>query len=126
MSGPQPLLRGQRRLTVLRYAVTGVGLLVLDMAVFFVLAKVFLVAPALAHCQDLALARNCLLAGGDDYELVFTAPQHRRAEIEALSRELGLALTVIGTVVPGEPKVVLRDAEGASMPYERLGFDHFG
>ncbi|WP_374246511.1 GtrA family protein [Zoogloea sp.] len=49
MSGPQPLLRAQRRLTVLRYAVTGVGLLVLDMAVFFVLAKVFLVAPALAQ-----------------------------------------------------------------------------
>ena len=84
------------------------------------------VAPALAHCQDQKLARNCLLAGGDDYELVFTAPQHRRAEIEALSQDLGLALTVIGTVLPGEPRVALRDADGASVPYDKLGFDHFG
>ena len=83
------------------------------------------VAAALARCQDQQLARSCLLAGGDDYELVFTAPQHRRAEIEALSSDLGLALTVIGTVLPGEPKVVLRDADGGSVPVDKLGFDHF-
>jgi thiamine-monophosphate kinase len=83
------------------------------------------VAPVLAQCPDHKLVRNCLLAGGDDYELAFTASQHRRAEIQALSAELGLALTLIGTVLPGEPGVVLRDADGASMPYDKLGFDHF-
>jgi len=82
-------------------------------------------APALARCPDQPLVRNCLLAGGDDYELVFTAPQQRRAEIEALSAELGLALTAIGTVLPGEPKVVLRDANEAIVTYDKMGFDHF-
>lgn len=49
MTGPAPLLRDRRRATVARYALTGVGLLVLDMCVFFVLARVFLVAPAFSQ-----------------------------------------------------------------------------
>ncbi len=49
MTGPAPLLRDRRRARVARYALTGVGLLVLDMCVFFVLAKVFLVAPAFSQ-----------------------------------------------------------------------------
>ena len=31
------------------------------------------------------LERDCLLAGGDDYELVFTAPATRRGDVEALA-----------------------------------------
>ncbi len=83
------------------------------------------VAAALAACGDAKLVRDCLLAGGDDYELVFTAPPHHHAEIAALSAELGLALTAIGTVMPGEPAVVVRDASGAEVPVARHGFDHF-
>jgi putative flippase GtrA len=49
VTGPAPLLRDRRRARVARYALTGVGLLVLDMCVFFVLAKVFLVAPAFSQ-----------------------------------------------------------------------------
>jgi putative flippase GtrA len=45
-AGPTSLLRDQRRATVARYALTGVGLLVIDMCVFFVLARVFQVTPA--------------------------------------------------------------------------------
>src|SRR5689334_5240126 len=41
------------------------------------------------------------LAGGDDYELAFTAAPGVRAEIEALPGQLGLALTRIGTMEPG-------------------------
>jgi thiamine-monophosphate kinase len=33
----------------------------------------------------------CALGGGDDYELLFTAPQAQRAEIEALAAEHGLS-----------------------------------
>jgi thiamine-monophosphate kinase len=81
-------------------------------------------APALAACPDEALVRECLLAGGDDYELVFTAGPERRAEIDALARELGLALTRIGRVVAGAAGVRLVDAAGATVPAPR-GWDHF-
>jgi len=81
-------------------------------------------APALAACSDETLARTCMLAGGDDYELLFTAAADRRAEIDALSRELGLALTRIGRVVPGAAGVRLLDASGAAVPAPR-GWDHF-
>src|SRR5207247_1022037 len=49
-------------------------------------------AKAIAECADPALAADCLLAGGDDYELVFTAPPSKRAEIEAVGGDLGLSL----------------------------------
>ncbi len=81
-------------------------------------------APALAACRDETLARQCLLSGGDDYELVFTAAPDRRAEIAALAGELGLALTRIGRIVAGAPAVRLLDAAGAIVPAPR-GWDHF-
>ena len=51
-----------------------------------------------ARIGDTDLERNCVLSGGDDYELVFTAPQSRRAEVEALGVELGLALACVGYI----------------------------
>jgi thiamine-monophosphate kinase len=81
-------------------------------------------AAATAACQDQDLARDCVLAGGDDYELVFTAPPFRRAEIEAIGKDLGIALTRIGVCVPGKAAVSLRDAAGGTLPVPR-GFDHF-
>jgi thiamine-monophosphate kinase len=83
-------------------------------------------APAIAACRDAALAKDCLLAGGDDYELVFTAPPFKRGEIESLAKELALPLTRIGVIVPGASKVILRDAQGNPLSVERRGFDHFG
>jgi len=58
-------------------------------------------APALAQKlageeRDLALA--CLLAGGDDYELCFTAPPSVRARLAATAVELALPVTRIGTI----------------------------
>ena len=79
---------------------------------------------ALRATADVELERDCVLSGGDDYELAFTAAPKRRAAIEALSAELGLALTRIGTIEPGEPKVVVRDRRGEPMPY-RASYDHF-
>jgi len=70
------------------------------------------------------LEKDCVLSGGDDYELVFTAPQERRGAIEALSRELDLPLARIGAIQAGEPKLVVLDAQGKPMAY-RPGFDHF-
>jgi thiamine-monophosphate kinase len=82
---------------------------------------------ALQDCADPRLAQECLLAGGDDYELAFTAAPDARGRLAALTGELGLALTRIGTVSAGEPGLVsVCDAAGARMRIEKKGFDHFG
>jgi thiamine-monophosphate kinase len=72
------------------------------------------------------LERDSLLAGGDDYELVFTAPRARRDEIVALSRQLSLSLTRLGTTesgVAGDIRVL--DDLGQAIEICRRGFDHF-
>jgi thiamine-monophosphate kinase len=65
-----------------------------------------------------------VLSGGDDYELVFTARQEKRAELDALSRELGLALSRVGSIQKGEPKLQILGGDGAPVAPGR-GFDHF-
>lgn len=82
---------------------------------------------ALQACADARLAQECLLAGGDDYELAFTAAAQARGRVEALAGELGLTLTRIGSVLAGAPgQVSVLDAAGATMQLERRGYDHFG
>lgn len=65
-----------------------------------------------------------VLAGGDDYELVFTARQDRRGDIEALGARLGLPLARVGAIQRGEPKLVVLDEAGRPLAAPR-GFDHF-
>jgi thiamine-monophosphate kinase len=69
------------------------------------------------------LERDCVLSGGDDYELLFTAAQPQRREIESLGRELKIPLSRIGAIQAGAKLVVL-DAAGKPMAH-RGGFDHF-
>jgi thiamine-monophosphate kinase len=72
------------------------------------------------------LERNCYLAGGDDYELVFTAPASKRERIAALGASLGLVLTPIGSLVNGQPgTLTVLDAQHQPLQCDRLGFDHF-
>jgi thiamine-monophosphate kinase len=80
--------------------------------------------PAFGKLQDPQLERECVLSGGDDYELAFTAPREQHAELEALSAELKLALTRIGTVAAGAPRLTVLDAHGRPLEH-RGGFDHF-
>jgi len=82
-------------------------------------------AKAIAGCPDKGLADDCLLAGGDDYELVFTAAASRRKEIEAVGKDLEIPLALIGATVPGNPVVSLRDARGKLVSSPHKGFDHF-
>jgi len=69
-------------------------------------------------------SREQVLAGGDDYELAFAARQDKRAEIEALATDLGLALTRVGSMQKGEAKLQLLGGDGAPISPGR-GFDHF-
>jgi len=82
-------------------------------------------AEAIASCQNKALAKECLLAGGDDYELVFTAPRSRRSEVEAAARKAGVSVTAVGEIVAGKPGVRVRAAGGGTISARRAGFDHF-
>jgi thiamine-monophosphate kinase len=68
----------------------------------------------------------CYLSGGDDYELAFTAPAARRAEVAALADSLGLALARIGSIVAGTPGAIdLRTLAGEAVAIEHRGYDHF-
>lgn len=80
----------------------------------------------LAQTQGLAqaLGRQCALAGGDDYELCFTAPVARHADVEKLAAQLGLPLGCIGKIGVGAGCIV-RAADGSVMKFERAGYDHF-
>ena len=80
-------------------------------------------AAAAAHVEEPA-ARDCVLAGGDDYELVFTAPPDRRLQIDKIAESLGLRLSRVGSIVAGSDLTVLR--AGEPMILARTGFDHFG
>lgn len=64
-----------------------------------------------------------LVSGGDDYELLFSAPPDRREAVAALARP-DMPLTRIGTARPGSG-VILRDASGAAIEMPRGGFTHF-
>jgi thiamine monophosphate kinase len=50
--------------------------------------------------------------------------RERRREVQALSGELGIALTRIGSVQSGQPRLAIVDAAGKSMTFKR-GYDHF-
>ena len=72
------------------------------------------------------LARDALLAGGDDYELLFTAPSASDAAIAALSGKLALPLTRIGEVLGGlSGELALYDTDGNDITPARRGYDHF-
>lgn len=65
-----------------------------------------------------------VLAGGDDYELCFTAPARNHAEIAKIATLIGVPLTRIGTVTP-QTGLVLRGLDNEIMNINTLGFDHF-
>ncbi|MEW6313546.1 MAG: thiamine-phosphate kinase [Pseudomonadota bacterium] len=69
-------------------------------------------------------ALRALLAGGDDYELCFTAPRDARKTLLELSRKSGVTLTRIGRIEAGQGLRVL-DFSGAPMQIAEGGFDHF-
>ncbi len=79
--------------------------------------------PVLA-AQDLNLRRRFCAAGGDDYELCFTAPQANRAAIVAAAQDAGTVVTRVGSI-EAEPGLRLVDGGGALVSMGLTGFDHF-
>jgi thiamine-monophosphate kinase len=79
---------------------------------------------AAVHRATEADQRRYALAGGDDYELLFTAPAARCGEVERAAAGAGAQVTRIGEVTAtGRLEVV--DAEGRAMDTAPRAFDHF-
>ncbi len=82
------------------------------------------VSPSLRPYLAQALVVRCVLAGGDDYELCFTAPAARHKDVEKISAQLGLPLSCIGKISSGKGCTV-RAADGSVMTIMETGYDHF-
>jgi thiamine-monophosphate kinase len=65
-----------------------------------------------------------LASGGDDYELLFTAPATAASAVRALGAAPAVAVTRIGWVETGEG-VRLVDPAGSEIAVERAGYRHF-
>ena len=68
--------------------------------------------------------QQCVLAGGDDYELCFTAPSNARSLIEALGKQQNLLLSCIGSTRMAIGLQVMY--QNKSLTLLKQGFDHFG
>jgi thiamine-monophosphate kinase len=74
--------------------------------------------------QPRHIRRKFTLAGGDDYELCFTAPPSRRDAVLAAAHAAGTAVTLVGNIeaIPG---LRMLDADGAPLNLQLASFDHF-
>ncbi len=68
--------------------------------------------------------RECLLQGGDDYELLFTAAPSRHDAVLEAARTAGVPVTRVGRIEAGADLVV-EDGSGRALQVGRGGFDHF-
>lgn len=74
---------------------------------------------------DAAGWRQLALAGGDDYELLFTAPANAREAVQAAGQASGTPVARIGRI-DAEPGLRIVDARGGSVTQRFVSFDHFG
>ena len=79
--------------------------------------------PALAAQGD-NHRRAFVLAGGDDYELCFTAPRGRREDVLAAGRAADTPVTRVGSICEGGG-LRLIDAAGQALSLSLQSFDHF-
>ena len=70
------------------------------------------------------LLHQCTLAGGDDYELCFTAPPERRDAVEAAGRASATRVTRIGRI-EAAPGLRLIGPDGEALSPQWASFDHF-
>ena len=92
-----------------------------------------LVPLSRAACEAVTVDSRWLstvLVGGDDYELLFTAPAAAAARIDELSRSHGVPITRIGGMTdPSQSagsRLVVLDRSGRQMAFPAEGWTHFG
>lgn len=74
--------------------------------------------------QPVEVQRLCTLSGGDDYELIFTSPRSKRAQVLAAAHHCQLAVTAIGRIEEHE-EIRLYDARGHFVTNSYTSFEHF-
>ena len=80
------------------------------------------------HPMMAALAMSridaCTLAGGDDYELCFTAPPDAQSAVREAAAQAGVPVTCIGRI-EAERGVRVMAPGGQQLPLRFAGFEHF-
>lgn len=69
-------------------------------------------------------AQQCLLGGGDDYELCFTAPAGKARDVLAAGAAAGVEVTRVGRITQASGLRIL-GPDGRPMDLEVRGYDHF-
>jgi len=73
------------------------------------------------------IALECQLAGGDDYELVFTASAAQHTQLGRIAAQLELPLWCIGEMRENDGSTVtVFDPDDQPVSFDRQGYDHFG
>jgi len=81
-------------------------------------------APGAALNLPIDLQLQCCLAGGDDYELCFTAAADRRDAVQQASLAAQTPVQRIGRIT-ATPGLRVRDAQGQPIAQRWASFDHF-
>jgi thiamine-monophosphate kinase len=81
-------------------------------------------AGAMLATREPALRRAYTAAGGDDYELCFTAPVSARSAMLAAAASVATPVTHVGSIEAASG-LRLTDASGAALALQLQGFDHF-
>lgn len=81
-------------------------------------------AGAVLQKQSLEMRRRFVLAGGDDYELCFSAPVSRRDAVLGAALSAATPVTRIGTI-EAELGTRLIDGDGKPLALQLASFDHF-
>ncbi len=80
------------------------------------------IEPAVNDCFDDA-ALSLALTGGEDYELLFTAPEVKIKEL--MTADL-FDITIIGEITGNEPRrVIVLDKDGIPINLPKMGWEHF-
>ena len=81
-----------------------------------------------AQAQKADAAAQALLAGGDDYELCFTASPRRRSDVLRVAGRAAVPIMLVGRIVarkPGAAPVQVLDSIGKPLRIRSRGYDHF-
>lgn len=79
--------------------------------------------PALRGLDALVI-QEAALAGGDVYQLCFTAPQEQRAHVQSLADQAKCSVARIGSIV-ARPGLRVLGPDGVFIKQLAAGFDHF-
>jgi thiamine-monophosphate kinase len=86
--------------------------------------------PVSTACRAYAESRRLqpiqlALTGGEDYELLFTAPPAKQSNIERQAHARGFHVTRIGTIRPRRFGMRMKDIDGATHPIPMTSYEHF-